>query len=961
MLPASDATLIVEAEELQVTSPGWRALPYGTNYYAATLANTFLSRQAYLGAPEQCEPTSATVDVQVPQAGRYLALVRYEAAYRFETRFRLRVEQKGRTKLDRLYGARQATKVWPFGKGLAEDVTFDWGSADEIVWEGVDAQVDLDAGPARVTLVADRQPEPAARRNVDVIVLTSDQAAVQQRLAHESYLPLDGILTQAGDVFLRVQNHGEAVALTIPPGREHSPYAVHLRDWKSKTVDVGARAETDWIECGSLLDTLNDGQWTVKASGKGPLSFDVDFGVRTPEGSIDTIRTMSDQTGDLALAYFGNTRYSRRLDTQDEVLDNLLKYLESRPAGGTSPARTLVYGYSFDPTGHDAAYQAKVSELVGLLGGNHFTQNFEPPSDFLDVRGIPTARLDEYCARARTKLDPTAVHVVSLGDEIGLPRPPADAQADFRKWLRQEHVQARDADPASGGDYGKVFYDTSASASKAKPALFYYSSLFSFRYGEQVLGERTAILHKCFPKAGIGANFSPHQGHLYLGDTHQWITPFRDGALTMPWSEDYIFQVPVASPQINELAVDILRAGVRGKEGARIQYYVMAHDPGNTPDAWRRQFYADLAHGVKIFNLYEMRPVQAAYTENHVDAPEMYGAVRTALHELGSFEDIVQDGHVPQARVALWFSEAADVWNDKQAPFDAHERALYLMLRHQQIPLDVVIEGDDLSGYDALYLTDRHVSQAASRAITAWVEHGGRLFATAGAGMFDEFDRPNALLRRLFGIVPGQLESDPQGTVRLEKQDLPFVRPMDHVRLAGADDAASVAVIAIRSPVVAEHAEVIGRFDDGRPAVTVKHTGKGSAKYLGFLPALSYLQPSIPRLPFDRRSDDGAMCHLLPTRFDDKAASALAPEVPPPVVVSEPLVEATIIESPEGIVVPLVNWSGRPVRGLSVVVRGHAPAGEASLASGGSVGRTTRDSETAFTVDLDAADALILR
>src|SRR5207237_2589766 len=144
---------------------------------------------------------------------------------------------------------------------------------------------------------------------------------------------------------------------------------------------------------------------------------------------------------------------------------------------------------------------------------------------------------------------------------------------------------------------------------------------------------------------------------------------------------------------------------------------------------------------MKIVNLFEFRPVQAAYTENHVTGPEMYQQVRTALHELGQFEDIVQDGRVSPARAGLWFSETADIWDDDRPPFDAAKRTLYLAIRHQQLPLDVVVEADALAGelrqYKLLYLADAHVSAAASKVIANWVVAGGRLFATAGAGMFD--------------------------------------------------------------------------------------------------------------------------------------------------------------------------------------------------------------------------------
>src|SRR4051794_35123974 len=63
-----DGNLVCEAEEFQVAGTGgWQAKPWGTNYYVATFANSFLSRKAYLGAPEQCDRSEATLRAQVPK------------------------------------------------------------------------------------------------------------------------------------------------------------------------------------------------------------------------------------------------------------------------------------------------------------------------------------------------------------------------------------------------------------------------------------------------------------------------------------------------------------------------------------------------------------------------------------------------------------------------------------------------------------------------------------------------------------------------------------------------------------------------------------------------------------------------------------------------------------------------------------------------------------------------------
>jgi len=967
----SDSTIVAEAEEFQPAQAGWQARPFGTNYHAATFANCFLSRQAYLGAPEQCDKVAASLEVDVPKAGRYLALVRYEACYRFETQFRLQIEQKGKPKLDRLYGARENIKIWAFRQGLKKEVAWDWGASETIVWEGHDVVVELDAGRAKLTLVADKQPEPAARRNVDLVMLTSDEAQVKNRIAKENYLPLDGMLTQAGDVYFKVHNHkdGGALTLTVPNGTEHSPYWVHIRDWKPKTIKAEPGTSTEWTEVGSLLDTLSDGQWTLTAAGKG-LNFDLEIGLRNADGKIEAIRRLDKQTGNVALAYFGNTRYSRRVRHADEVLYDLVDYLKKQPIRGTAPKKTLIFGYTFAAKPGDDKYNAAIAEFIKLTGATALGKDQPEGQDgaslvrgYLDVRGVATDKLAEHCKKMGKEAEKIAV--VSLGDEIGLSAPPAKDHAGFRAWLKTQNIKPADLDPAADS-IEKLEYDPRPETAKTKPGLYYFSKLYSYRFGIRQLKDRTDILKAHLPNAGIGANFSPHHKHMYLGPTHQWISLFREDGMTMPWGEDYIFQVPVASPQINSLMVDMFRASIRNKPERKIHYYVMPHAPNNTPSAWRRQLYGDIGHGVKVFNLFEFRPCQAAYTENHVSDPAMFQAVRQGIHEIGQFDDILQDGQVRPGPAALWFSEAADVWDDYRAPFDAHKRSLYLAIRQQQIPLDAVLEGDDLKDYKVLYLTDLHVSRAASKRIAEWVRNGGKLFATAGAGMFDELNQPNKELRELLGIDPKELEEekDKENLVRFEKQDLPFVKPMDTVTLRTGAAKLTTPVINVRSKfAAAKDAAVTADFADGTPAATTRQVGKGLASYCGFLPGLGYLQPSMPKRPVDRGANDEALMHFLPTNFERGAAVLIATpaDFERPVLCSEPLVENCVIQAKQGTLIPLINWTGKPVKGLTVTVSIDAPAGKVELASGKEVKVMRAGGKQTFTLDLDVADALILR
>jgi hypothetical protein len=395
---------------------------------------------------------------------------------------------------------------------------------------------------------------------------------------------------------------------------------------------------------------------------------------------------------------------------------------------------------------------------------------------------------------------------------------------------------------------------------------------------------------------------------------------------------------------------------------------VMPHMPNNTPSEWRRLFYGCLGHGMKMVNLFEFRPVQVAYTENHVDEPEMYAAVLRGFRELGLFEDLVQDGQVRPAEAALWFSETGDIWGDSHGSFAAGKRALYTAIRLQQIPLDFVVEQDAVDGtldqYKVLYLTDAHVSTAASEKIKRWVEAGGVLMATAGGGMYDERNQPNRVLRELLGVEQQALETPEGSQIIWIKQDLPFTQPIDGLRLADGDAADELPVFCVRSRIEAKGASVRWKFRDGSPGVTTRTAGKGKAMYCGFLPALSFYKPAIPLRPVDRGATDDAMIHFLPTEFDDRAADLIASPADGlklPVLSSQPLVETTVLRARQGIVIPLVNWTQQPVKQLRLTVRFAVPMGNATMASGQAVKVEREGGDTVYTFDLDVADALILR
>ena len=75
------------------------------------------------------------------------------------------------------------------------------------------------------------------------------------------------------------------------------------------------------------------------------------------------------------------------------------------------------------------------------------------------------------------------------------------------------------------------------------------------------------------------------------------------------------------------------------------------------------------------------------------------------------------------------------------------------------------MEEDALSGaltrlnYTALYITEAHVTDAAGAAIAEWVKEGGTVFATAGAGLRNEFNASNSAMATLLGVTESATRS----------------------------------------------------------------------------------------------------------------------------------------------------------------------------------------------------------
>ena len=99
--------------------------------------------------------------------------------------------------------------------------------------------------------------------------------------------------------------------------------------------------------------------------------------------------------------------------------------------------------------------------------------------------------------------------------------------------------------------------------------------------------------------------------------------------------------------------------------------------------------------------------------------------------------------------------------------------------------------GGELGRYTAVYLTDSHLSRAATVAVEQYVLAGGTLFVTATAGLLDEQNSTNTKMLDLLGIHPIGIFEGTRGinnTIWLGKQDIPFATKLDAVTLTTAAD-----------------------------------------------------------------------------------------------------------------------------------------------------------------------------
>ncbi|MEI7435187.1 MAG: hypothetical protein WCL16_00085 [bacterium] len=1026
--PDKPIRLFAEAEDFKVVKGEWAVVPFRENYFASTFAITFLSRMACLGAPGQVAQGKDAVAEQlvtIPHDGEFEVLARYEQPYDFSVEFTVEVEQKGKVLYKETFGRLTDPKIW----GCSGDENarrapmqrFFWGATDNIVWQEKGA-AKLAAGAAIVRMTAAPQMDgntprlQAARRNVDVICLTDDKAgraAQRKNTQARTYLELDGWLVQDGGLYIRIKNLGQAPVapeLAPDPGGQHSPYTVHLRDWAAlkvlksgyaqsattyelagpRSTAVAAKhlaacsgtnffktqpedqklppgAVSGWVPMGQLLDALHDSTWTFKT----PQKLGLEFAIPDGKGGLKTVKAL-EVSGTTTFEMPGNLAPNPALEqalknrwwlpvirTVPESLTWLKGEVARFPDKGPAAKRFLIYNIM----GWGGLENPIARELTTMLGDNTMLGQEGKKRKLVCHLSNPDPTWVN-AELAKGKMNDT--YIVSYGDETHLPAVKPD-DATFRAGLAAHGVKGREA----------ASYTTDRNS-----PLFYYSKLCAIENGAQQYIAGTAA----YSAKGIltGANYAPHSN--YLVSEINYIRTFKLKAMSMPWSEDYVWQVPEFSIQVMGYVTSAFRAGAK-YNNLPIHMYVMPHSPGNTPKDFRLSFYTCVAHGAKMINYFCASPLAVAATENYVATSDlaMWRAIYDCSHAAGQFEDYVMDGQVRPAQVGLLLSSVDDIMtgadNTTLALHNNERKAIYYALRHAQVPVDFLSEDDVIDGlaknYKVIYVTQQWLHSKAVTALRKWAEAGGTVVALAGGGFLDEFNKPNPEAGALYGIKAQQLNRDPkfldyiliENKPFLSKQDLPRYKPFATATLGeGERKLENIGVIAWKQDLTTGDGKLLGKFSDGKPAMVEKTHGKGKAVLFAFLPGQEYLRKALPLQPTDRGSCDSSFTHFIPTAMDPALRRALVDDFLPadfvrPVSCSEALVESTCIDTLKPVrrlAVTLINYSGKPVPQLTVTIHGVTKASKLRSVEQAKLEYKTENGNLVVTLPLDVADMLLI-
>ncbi len=657
--------------------------------------------------------------------------------------------------------------------------------------------------------------------------------------------------------------------------------------------------------------------------------------------------------------------------TPEEQLDAILDYLKKTPAPGRKPTQPLCYGgwmplgldndygrkYAqlYADLGFRSLHPAHTGPAVLK---NLQTVGIQPTRSWAvsSYRNFPTKGSIE-AAKINIQRNSMERHLLwfDYGDEISFPewlnllvsesvahareqkiklKPEDVVRVLWQDWLKKKRDNLRPADYwlESWGPVNPLLLrpDSSAAAASANPRLYVDSLLFYEDTAISYVANRAREVRQALGADVLcGANYSCHP--FYYPSSTMSIKWFRGGAADLGRHSEYFWQTAQPGPMINGYIAEHFRAGMRDNPRAVLRQYTMPHSPGNTDASFLRSCFTHLAHGARMLDFFGIG-LNESFTENYIDHrdKDRFRCLRDVTHAIGLVEDLLPDSQVLPSPVALLVSESTERWdfagiaqdraghdlfgpNFRKTRLNYHlERlGLWQALTFQGASPDLLIEEDItprvLKDYKVLVVVGDSLPPELAPILEEWVKGGGILLATANAGRYDPYRKPDPAFQMLFGLQTRR--SEDRETFYRPRQELPFLKPIASItgEVWQMPQLGTLERIGVGKDVV-----VLERFtDDNSPAFVGRRLGEGRTFYVAALPGVASLWSALqpPLVP-----DRGPNTHSVPTAFDPGARAIVrtvldAAGVQPLLTTNPGLIDCRVLKAPGGFIIPLANYN----------------------------------------------------
>lgn len=598
---------------------------------------------------------------------------------------------------------------------------------------------------------------------------------------------------------------------------------------------------------------------------------------------------------------------------------------------------------------------------------------------------------------------PEEMAIFAMSDEPGWYYPSLLAKVNDTPELRRRfhiYLRAQGLTPEDLGarDWREVrLLGRSAAQDLPSRRLFYWSMRFFPWASATHFANCTRALEEAFyPGLPVTVNWNFFAGRFYVPGPvannadqdspdaamggQDWFEFGRVRGSTMLWTEDWFgdaqaYQWSFYASKLRSAAAlappsPPCEGGEREGE-LPFGGYVIPRVAGGRENGLLQKTLCLVGHGARAVKYFWFGPEYNFPGNCWSENPRVYAPLARAARMIAQAEDLLAAGRAPPAQVAILMPQSAQVWdlqeqriaqgledatntnlNARTMDYMAEVFDLYLALMHANVPVDFVdeaalteagTEAPPYYRYRVLYVTTPNVPVEGQQGLARWVRRGGTLVTTSAAVTRDRYDQPTAL----FEAVRGLREAPRERLLVPSLEALPAVG-----RIEG--EFGGFEVFGVKGQLEVGDATVLGRFEDGTPAVTQHEYGAGQAIHFAALPGLSYSRAARWE------------AHEFPTDFPAAARGWITAPVrqagiQPPVQIDRPLIEAPLLVSDRGAALTLLNWTNAPVESLGVAVRTGRAVATVDSVERGPLAFKNQAGLVSFRLSLGAADIVRIR